>query len=147
MSKYRIWDGQKMHYRSCRFLIDTSDGTIVENVGDDQGGDSLVYRYDYKAQLLLGFRDANDLKGFHEGDIVKVSASQIYDTYPPSCYFLGRLELEQNKGLILKDVILHTPTENTSERRTDVFINPEKHKVEVVGNILENPDMLDNADG
>ena len=118
--KYRIWDGKDWREDG---IVDMN-GTIYElNSGE------LSSYVKWKSSQFTGMLDKNNKK-IYEGDIVKKYDEQIDYTYIGDVT-LGTINIENAFGFIY-----HFMCWKAAEEPID-------NTFEVIGNIFENPELLD----
>lgn len=119
--KFRAWDKHDKEFaQNIDCLLDIS---VAERVFalDDENGELIIEQY-------TGHKDKND-KEIYEGDIVK-------------CFFTDRLY-----QVVYRVWDASFVCENDEWEEILLFINNERPSLEIIGNIHENPELLeeDNA--
>ena len=137
MKKFRIWDGKTMHYDTCRFLIDSSDGSVVENATED-GNDKLVYVDGAVAQESLTIESTSGQVAY-EGDCVQLSTNQIYG-HRGAAYVIGELALSKFKGVYLHGAI-YVDDDGVASKKGVIHLNMEGLEFDIIGNLQENPGL------
>ena len=110
--KFRAWNGEKM---TTSFEI-TSQGVVASHFGKKE------YHPDYLLMQYTGLKDKNG-KEIYEGDIVKLTAIGGY--------------LQDGSFEVENIISFH---ENFSH--DDRYYQMDKEKIEIIGNIYENPELL-----
>lgn len=128
--KFRAWDGERMGVVTS---IHSGGNPMVQVVTDWQDGKGYHWRVrmwpvsDIKLMQFTGLHDKNGVE-IYEGDMVK-----FIDTYDNTMNeglpMIGFVDFDNASFLIRSEVVSHY-------RWTD-------YEVEVLGNIHENPDLLE----
>lgn len=117
--KFRVWDGKAM-YSNPAWMVEVSDGTVWLNTGS-HGVDALESR-EVELMQFTGLKDKNGVE-IYEGDIIKGEYADG-DAFAP---------------IAVEDMCwLHKMTV-----LGDAWRRLEANTVEVIGNIHENPDLLE----
>jgi uncharacterized phage protein (TIGR01671 family) len=112
--KFRVWDIKNKSWVDDTCGIDIVDGRLFQNVANHLPYEDMD---NFIIQQFTGLKDKNG-KEIYEGDIV------IFDTFNCLIEFdYGQFWIKQVKGL-----------------RFDIYLRDKK--IEVIGNIFENPDLL-----
>jgi uncharacterized phage protein (TIGR01671 family) len=134
--KFRVWDGECFRGNLKKYFLNLHDGEISEVAYSDlydeyydasERGSKLII------QQYTGLKDRHE-KEIYEGDIVKI----IYDEAVAEVYFdfnLGAFRLKDNSG---KSYPITTYRFDESNKPIGLISVAD----EVVGNIMENPELL-----
>jgi uncharacterized phage protein (TIGR01671 family) len=126
--KFRVWDLQRKYFSS-EYDIYCSNGSVSSNgsgIVDPNGHHFIPQQY-------TGLKDRHE-KEIYEGDIVKI----IYDEAVAEVYFdfnLGAFRLKDNSG---KSYPITTYRFDESNKPIGLISVVD----EVIGNIMENPELL-----
>jgi len=134
--KFRVWDGDKFIWNSQgsqqdkqHFFIGV-EGFIYAKYGRTEYHENLVI------QQFTGFKDKNN-KDIYEGDIVKFEHDE--EICGPCSYPKRRKYLGQVVDVYL---IQHAKPSIFKEYREKLIKHCQGKKIEIVGNIFENPELL-----
>jgi uncharacterized phage protein (TIGR01671 family) len=124
--KFRVWNGYQF-VTSTDIYIKACNGSLWDY------DDGCLWSADAKIQQYTGLKDRHE-KEIYEGDIVKI----IYDEAVAEIYFdfnLGAFRLKDNSG---KSYPITTYRFDESNKPIGLISVVD----EVVGNIMENPELL-----
>ena len=119
--KFRAWDKYDMSYD-------------VERSSDDYHGCSYPYNFadyleddDYQLMQYIGLKDKNN-KEIYEGDIVKIDG---FDDDELNEHFLVKFENESARYILSGNRLVYD------------FDNTYANECEIIGNIYDNPELLE----
>ena len=116
--KFRAWDKKK------RAMLWDDDFVISEGKPVSVFGGEIDFRIDGILMQFTGLRDKNG-KEIYEGDILRTGISGF------------KTVVDYREGMFCFD-----PDEEGDRRHALMMILDPKYKVEVIGNIYENPELL-----
>ena len=124
--KFRAWNCETKRYDPCFYLLSEGDGIINEIIGieDDNGNEQLIEHGEVILQQFTGLKD-KDGREIYEGDIVFIDDS------------IGKIGWN-NEALCFCIYFLMEDGGFDDERLCDYIKD-----IEVIGNIYENPDLLE----
>lgn len=129
--KFRLWDTQKNKWYKNSDCVIELDGSItqIDVVGEYDGEEKHDFksRNDLVVMQYTGLKDKNG-KGIYEGDIVK---GKNYGFNNPIRY-IGTVEYVYNK---FKVIGCRNKYKGTNDELSTIY--------EVIGNVYENPELLD----
>ena len=117
--KFRAWDGQQMHY----------DVVVVDGIGYKRGSIGMIYAHGARAGIPMqytGLKDRND-KEIYEGDIAK-SGKRL---------FVARWN---------NDIASFVWEPLDGESSYPCFNVGTVKNMEIVGNVFENPELLEGEE-
>lgn len=145
--KFRVWDVRKQAFlrKSSEHAV-LSNGKLIVSASGWYKDFENTNKPDYIVQLCSGLKDCNGLD-VYEGDIVTVSwlgksdRLWIVAFVPPS--FIGVSLFSYNNGLSERKSI---GVGNCWYTSIDAEASLPNSKIEIVGNVNENPELLEEPD-
>ncbi|KKT68107.1 MAG: hypothetical protein UW63_C0087G0002 [Candidatus Uhrbacteria bacterium GW2011_GWF2_44_350] len=152
--KFRAWDKGGKKWLSPDYFAVFGNGTLTDSNTIDLDNCEL--------NQYTGLKDKNG-KEIYEGDILKDTYPASYSTYEVQIGFFdnheGYEDHEHGCGVYLKQIFEHYYVEKWKEQAYDkwygdgeekisnIFGYPNINKLEIIGNIYENPELLRKVRG
>ena len=131
--KFKIWD--KTHNKwltsNCGGFLLTQEGNAVFHMNGDNPLEVLIEQIDYEVLLYTGLKDRN-AKEIYEGDIVECKCGNTGKTILRQVEYIGVSFCTKNGSFY-----------NQKTKQREYSYVPLKPYVKVVGNIYENPELLE----
>ena len=131
--KFKIWD--KTHNKwltsNCGEFLLTQEGNAVFHMNGDNPLEVLIEQIDYEVLLYTGLKDRN-AKEIYEGDIVECKCGNTGKTILRQVEYIGVSFCTKNGSFY-----------NQKTKQREYSYVPLKPYVKVVGNIYENPELLE----
>ncbi|MCK8628198.1 YopX family protein [Fructobacillus cardui] len=128
--KFRAWDEKRKHYiGNWEYVINPDDGKVLEQVGYDPEYEKFSVNYNAVAEQYTGLHDKNGNE-IYEGDIVNLHVVVLSPDDK-----VGYIEYRPKFGYCINF--------GKSIARQEYWASNDKHTIEVIGNIHDNPELLE----
>jgi len=140
--KFRAWIKDYQVMRSVEFLAFNEKG-VAEIFTNPEDGEPEDFRHTHSPEQAIlmqstGLKDCND-REIYEGDVIKVSDG-LYEIDEENPFVVVKWD-EEAGGYTMKDFTGEFDALNIGWQIADKFV-----RVEVVGNIYENPELLEEVE-
>lgn len=131
--KFRAWDETKKNFIGyAEYVVYPNSGEVAEMVSYNAEYDKLSVNHEAVLEQFTGLHDKNG-KGIYEGDIVKL---HVVILSPDDK--VGIVEYISKYGYCINF--------GAKVARQEYWAANDKHTIEVIGNIHENPELLEDVD-
>ena len=131
--KFKIWDKTRNKWltSNCGEFLLTQEGNAVFHMNGDNPLEALIEQIDYEVLLYTGLKDRN-AKEIYEGYIVECKCGNTGKTILRQVEYIGVSFCTKNGSFY-----------NQKTKQREYSYVPLKPYVKVVGNIYENPELLE----
>lgn len=135
-AKFKIWDKtrNKWLFSNCGQFLLTQDGNVMFHMDGDNPLEPIIDQIEYEVLMYTGLKDKNG-KEICQGDIVECKCGNTGKTILRQVEYIGVSFCTKNGSFY-----------NQKTKQREYCYIPLKPYVKVVGNIFENPELLEEGE-